>query len=188
MRIGQIPGTVRVAKGHRHNAKAFTLVETMIAAVIFTVAITAIFLAYGQSIRLLDGLRQTARAEDILLANIEFLRTRNWNVLTNIYTTTSATTPPSTSSNLTESIKSVTIGGVVESPVCTELQIITGDPLRVGIKNARRGLVFSQNPVNSTTTVLTVTVIVSWDSVLGRTITNSMTTYITKGGMTADVL
>ena len=164
-----------------------TLVEVVVAMAVFVVAFSGIFLAYGQSVRILDGLRQTSRAEDIALANIEFLRTRNWTVLSNPFITTAASNPSQWSSNMTESANSVVLGGVTTSPICTHLELLAGDPLRIGIKNVMRDLIYNPSPVTANTQILTVTVLVSWDSIEGRRWTNSMTTYITKGGMSADV-
>ncbi len=182
--------TARLFPGNKKSDLAgFTLVEAMISAAIFVVAFAGFFLAYGQAIRMLDGLRQVSRAEDIALANIEFLRTRSWEQLTNMYVTTSATTPIQSSSNMIESINLV-VTSVSNSPVCTHLEVITGDPLRIGLKNVKRDLIFFPNPVTApitTPTVITGTVIVTWDSMEGKRFTNSMTTVLTKGGMTADV-
>ena len=171
---------------------AFTLVEVMVSAAIFVFAMTGIFLAYGQAVRMLDGLRQTSRSEDILLANVEFLRTRSWGQLTNLVITTTGGTPTAWSSNLTES------GSVVSatnSPTCSHLELMTADPLNIGLKAARRNLVITGYPNGlATDTMRQCTVILSWTPMRGtgtaltnNMITNTMTVYFTKGGMTADI-
>lgn len=168
-------------------ANGFTLVEVMVAASVFVVAFAGLYMSYGQSIRILDGLRQTSRAEDIALANIEFLKMQNWNLLTNRYVTTSTSAPSHFSTNMTESISQVTINGVTCSPVCTHLELQSSDPMRIRLKNVKRDLYFSPSTFTGTTQGVKVTVVVSWESWNGRSLTNSLTTYITKGGMTADV-
>jgi len=167
--------------------QSFTLVEVMISCAIAAVAFAGLFSVYYQSTRILTSMRQTSRAEDICLANLEFLRTRSWDQLTNVYTTTSATTPSQSSSNLIESINMV-VTSVTNSPVCTHLEIINGDPLRIGLIGAKRDFVFAPNIASSATsaTIVTGTVIVSWETYSGTRLTNSMTTVITKQGMTAD--
>ena len=172
------------------GGRGFTLVEVMVGMAIFAMAFIGVSLAYSQAVKILDSLRQTSRAEDIILSNIEFLRTRSWEQLTNVYVTTSSTTPSQTSSNMTESISSVVSGTTTNSPVCTHLELISTDPLRVALRSIQRDLQFSPNPattVITTQTMLTATVLISWETWKGNRITNSMTTYLTKGGMTADV-
>jgi len=160
----------------------------MIATAIFVVAFAGFYLAYGQSVRMLDSLRQTSRAEDIALANIEFLRTRSWEQLTNLYVTTGSTTPVQTSSNMIESINKVVVS-ITNSPVCTHLELFAGDPLKIGLRNVERDIILLPDPSAAPTslTMMQATVIVHWDSLEGRRLTNSMTTFLTKGGMTADI-
>ena len=168
-------------------ANGFTLVEVMVAASVFVLVFAGLYMSYGQSIQILDGLRQTSRAEDIALANVEFLKMQSWNLLTNRYVTTATSTPSQYSTNMTESIAQVSIGGVTCSPVCSHLELQTSDPMRIRLKNVKRDLYFSPSTCSATTEGLRITVVVSWDSWRGRSLTNSLTTYITKGGMTADV-
>ncbi len=164
----------------------------MVAMAVFVIAFSGIFAAYGQSVRLLDGLRQASRAEDIAVANIEFLRTRNWSTLTNLVTTSSSSTFSQYSSNMTESINAVVVvNGANESAVCTHLELLASYPLRIGIKNVTRDIVYSPSTTSPITSLIQVRVNVSWENLRsgssGTRLTNSMTTYITKGGMSADV-
>lgn len=167
--------------------QGFTLVEVMISAAIAAIAFAALFAAFFQSQRILASVRQTSRAEDIALANLEFLRTRTWDQLTNVYTTTSGSTPSQNSSNLIESINMV-VTSITNSPVCTHLEVISGDPLKIGLINGKRDFIFSPNTAAGAVSanVITGTVVVSWDTYVGTRLTNSMTTVITKQGMTAD--
>lgn len=166
----------------------FTLVETMVAATVLAFAFVGFFAAYAQSLRLLDASRQLSRGGDIALANVEFLRTRSWEQLTNVYVTTSATVPVQTSSNMIESINTV-VSATTNSPVCTHLELIAGDPLNIGLNNVKRDIIFSPTlpAANLTNTILQATVLVHYDSKWGTRQTNSMTTFLTKGGMTADI-
>lgn len=172
---------------HPKSNSGFSLVEVLLAAGIGAFAFAALFGVYFQSQRMLVSIRQTSRSEDVALANIEFLRTRSWAQLTNVYTTTSSSTPSQSSSNLIESIN-VVVTSNTNSPVCTHLEVIAGDPLRIGLINGKRDFIFSPNIATQATTanVITGTVLVSWDTYNGTRLTNSMTTVITKQGMTAD--
>ena len=163
----------------------FTLVEVMISAAIFVVALTGIFLAYGQAVRMLDSLRQTSRSEDILLANVEFLRTRTWTQITNVITTTAGSTPfTENTSNLTESVQAVS----TNSPVCSHLTLLPADPLKIGLKGAVRDVKMDPYPGTATTEAMRkATVTLTWNTLQGRAITNTMTVYITMGGMSADI-
>lgn len=159
-----------------HPAKAggFTFVEVMVASTIFALVFTGLCLAYGQAIRMLDGIRQNSRAEDVALSNVEYLRTRSWAQITNIVTGTQS------SSNLTEAIGS--------SSIYTTLTILSDDPLKIGLKNAQRNLQMTPYPTSSTSeSMRKATVVVSWISIGNKNMSNSLTLYITKGGMTADV-
>ena len=168
----------------------FTLIEVLVAMTIFVVGLAGVFLVYGQTLRMVSSTRQISRAEEVALANIEFLRTRSWDQLTNVYVTTASTTPSQNSSNLTESTGKVVMSSSTNSPVCTHLVLLSSDPLKIGLNTAVRDLQFSPNPattVITTQTMLTATVLVSWETWRGTRLTNSLTTYLTKGGMTADV-
>jgi hypothetical protein len=169
--------------------RGFTLVEVLISAGIALLAFGALFSVHFQSQRIMGSIRQTSRAEDIALANIEFLRTRTWNQITNLYVTTtnSGANPSGYSSNLIESVNWV-ITGISNSPVCSHLEVISGDPLNIGLLNGKRDIVLSPNPATGpvSANVITGTVLVSWDTFVGTRLTNSMTTVITKQGMTAD--
>src|SRR5690348_4341359 len=99
--------SIRMQHHHHFSQQGFTLVEVMISAAIIVTAFAGLFMTYYQSQRILTAMRQTSRAEDICLANVEYLRTRTWDELTNVYTTTSASTPNQNSSNLIESINMV---------------------------------------------------------------------------------
>jgi hypothetical protein len=172
-----------------NNNYGFTLVEVIISAGIAVFAFSALFAAYFQTQRMLSGIRQTSRSEDIALANMEFLRTRTWSQLTNVYVTStnSGANPSGYSSNLIESVNWV-ITGISNSPVCSHLEITPGDPLHLGLIGGKRDFIFSPNVAAGTTsaTIITGTVVVSWDTYAGTRLTNSMTTVITKQGMTAD--
>jgi type II secretory pathway pseudopilin PulG len=171
----------------RASTSAFTLVEVLVSMMVFVVAFSGLFIAYYQSTRTLTVLRQTSRANDIALANIEFLRTRTWDQLTNVYVTTGATTPSHFTSNLTESIHQVVTLNT-NSPVCTHLELLASDPLNIGLLNARRDFVFSPNPAIApvTANVITSTVLISWETLGNRRLTNGMTTVIAKQGLSAD--
>jgi len=152
------------------------LVETMVALAVFVTAFAGIFLTYGQVVRLLDGLRQVSRAEDVAMANMEFLRTRNWTQLTNLVNSSS------TSSNLIEQIP------YNSSNIVATLTLIASDPKKIGLRNVSRVIQMTPYPTASSTEPMRkATVLVIWDSMQQRTLTNAMTVYITKGGMTADV-
>lgn len=191
MHFNQMDQRLKKMPGVFHN-RGFTLMEVMVAMAVFVLAFSGVFFAYGQSVRMLDGLRQTSRVEDIAMSNIEFLRTRNWTTLTNLITTSSSSTFSQYSSNMTESINAyVVVSGANNSAVCTHLELLSNDPLRIGIKNIKRDIVYIPSTISSTTSVIQARVIISWESlrsgVAGLRLTNSMTTFITKGGMSADV-
>ncbi len=168
-----------------HAARhAFTLIEVMISMAIFVMAFVGLFLTYGQAVRMLDGLRQTSRAEDLLMANMEFLRTRAWADITNVVDTSGGSVSAN-SSNLVESVSATSSS----SPVCNHLQMLSSDPLRIGLKNATRDLQFAPYPgVTAGEPMRRMTVSICWDTFQGRRLTNSMTMYVTKGGLSADVL
>ncbi len=167
----------RVTKKHgKVSRNAFTLVEVMVATAIFVVAFSGVFLAHGQCVRLLDGMRQVSRAEDVALANVEFLRTRSWTQLTNLVASTSA------SSNMIEQIP------YSSSSIVSTLTLVDGDPKQIGLRNVSRVIQMTPYPTSSASEgIRKCTVLVIWESIQQRTHTNSMTVYLTKGGMTADV-
>lgn len=160
------------------NTGGYSLIEVMIAMSIFVMAWAGIFLEYGQGVRMLDGFRQVSRAEDVCMANIEFLRTRNWTQLTNLVTATSA------SSNLIEQIP------YNSSNIVSTLTIVANDPKKIGLRNVSRVILMQTFPTANTPSepMRLITVLVTWETMQGRILTNSMSVGITKGGMTADVL
>lgn len=154
----------------------FTLVEVVVAMAIFVVAYTGIFLIYSQGMRMLDGLRQVSRAEDIAMANVEFLRTRNWHEMANLVNVTSS------SSNLVDQIP------YNPTNIVSTLTLLSSDPRKIGLKNASREIQIAPYPTASPDEpIRKATVLVIWQNIQQQTLTNSMSIYVTKGGMTADV-
>lgn len=179
----------------------FTLIECLVSAMIFIIAFGAVYMAHYQAIRQLDGLRQMSRAEDVTLANIEFLRTRNWDQLlawTNISTTHSLRI--STNMIETRTGGPITHCGVpydsMQELIFNYLELDQDDPAHIfltgdKIHPPRRtiSMVFwpdgSAVTYNDTThSMIKATVTTSW-KVGEKWMTNSMTTIITKGGITA---
>jgi prepilin-type N-terminal cleavage/methylation domain-containing protein len=157
--------------------RGFSLVEVMVSLSIFSIAFTGVFLVYGQTTRTLDGLRQASRGEDVAISNIEFIRTRSWTQLT------AAMGGSTTSSNLTEGIP------YNASLIPSNLTLLASDPQKIGLKNGQRDISIVPYPSTSANEPMRrVTVNVSWEIHNGRRLTNSMTIYVTKGGLTADVL
>ncbi|MDX2225650.1 MAG: prepilin-type N-terminal cleavage/methylation domain-containing protein [Verrucomicrobiae bacterium] len=167
----------------------FTLVEVLVSSMIFMIAFGALYMAHYQAIRQLDGLRQMSRAEDVTLANIEYLRTRNWDELlawSNIATTSALRI----STNMIESM-SLTNGLIVNyvelDPSDPEHIFLTGDKDQPPRRNIHMVFWPDGSAVVSGDTshsMIKATVTTSWK--VGNTwLTNSMTTILTKGGMTA---
>lgn len=151
----------------------------MVSMILFVMAFAGLFLVYGQTVRMLDSLRQTSRAEDIALSNIEFLRTRSWDQVTNVFTNSIG------SDNLAEATNAVE----TNSPIYSTLTLVSSDPLGIGLKNASRNMYVQPWPTTSTAEpIRKATVTVVWKTMDNRTVSNNMTVYITKGGMTADVV
>jgi hypothetical protein len=158
------------------------LVEVMVAMVVFAVAFAGLFLVYSQSVRMMDSLRRISRAQDMLQANVEFLKTRSWDQLTNVVNTSSGTISASTS-NLVESISATSNS----SPVCTRLVLLSNDPLKIGLPGAIRTLSMANFPGNSASEPMRrVTVMMTWSNLSGSVLSNSVSTCITKGGLSAD--
>ncbi len=162
----------------RTRTNAFTLIGVLVGAAIFAAAFTGLFLTYGQAVRMLERLREFSRAEDVVMSNMEFLRTRTWDQLTN-----SSAGFSTSSSNLTESVSATSSN----SPVCSHLVLLSNDPLRFGIKNATRDITLS-NVSSDPGNMMQATVAVSWDLSNGTRWTNSMATYITRGGLSGFLL
>ena len=159
------------------------LVELLVAMVVFLVAFSGLFLVYGQAVRMLDSLRRISRADDMLQANVEFLRTRSWSQLTNVVNTSSGSVSAS-SSNLVESISATS----TNSPVCNRLVLLPNDPLRIGLPGATR-LLSMTNAITLTTTdesMRRISVLLVWTNGSGRAMSNAATLFVTKGGLSAD--
>jgi hypothetical protein len=158
------------------------LVEVLVAMVVFVIAFAGLFLVYGQSVRMLDSMRRVSRADDILQANMEFLRTRSWAQLTNVVNT-SAGTVSANSSNLIESISA----NSSNSPVCNRLVLLPSDPLRIGLPGAVRLLSMTNYPGSAASECMRrVTVLLVWTNLNGIVASNGATSYLTKGGLSAD--
>ena len=166
-----------------HSNTAFTLVEVMIAAVIFTMGFTGLFVTYSQTIRILDSVQQASRVDGVLQANVEFLRTRAWDSVTNVVVTSGGSATSQNTSNLVESVSATSS----LSPICSHLVLLAGDPLKIGLRNATRDVQIVAAPADPGAMVQ-ATVTIAWQKTNGQFLTNGMSTFITKGGLSASTL
>ncbi len=178
------------SSNHKKSQSGFTLVEAMVSSMIFLIAFGSVYMAHFQAVRSLDGLRQMSRAEDVTLANIEYLRTRNWDELlawTNIPTTSSLRI----SVNMIETSTTANAGNLINY-----LELNPADPEHVFLTGEngtppRRQIYMEFFPTGGTVTstgtnqsMIKATVVTTW-KVGAKWLENSMTTIITKGGLSA---
>ncbi|MDZ4742266.1 MAG: prepilin-type N-terminal cleavage/methylation domain-containing protein [Verrucomicrobiota bacterium] len=176
-----------------YSVDGFTLVEVLISLIIFMVAFAGLYTVSSRAMLMLDSSRQTARATDITLANIEYLRTRAWDQII-YYTNTSSGQAIAVSSNMINSQTAPT-------KVCSYIELHPTDPMNIFLtapegKRPSRELIMQFYPSGQTVTpagagtnnIIKVTVVTAWQNMSGKNLSNTMTTLITKGGLSAHYL
>ena len=109
---------------NRWSKESVTLVECMVALVILTMGMLAAYLAYGQSLRIINSMWNTSKVNSAIRQEVELIRTWDWTTINNLSSTSFTNTvlsdvpgavgtiygeyyPVSTNSGLT--IKKVTV-------------------------------------------------------------------------------
>lgn len=168
----------------------FTLVELLISVVVFVFVFTGLYALSSRAMVMLDSSRQQARAVDISLANIEYLRTRSWEQLV-FHTNASSGDSLAISSNLI-------VSQDVPYKLCTYVELHPSDPMHIFLtapqgERPSREIILKFYPSDeavttagaATNSVIRATVVTSWTTLGGQRMTNTMTTLIAKAGMSA---
>ncbi|MDL5055606.1 type IV pilus modification PilV family protein [Geitlerinema calcuttense] len=177
----------------KNDKSGFSLVEVVIALVIFMFVFSGIYMVSSRAMLMLDSSRQSARATDITLANIEYLRTRAWDQLV-YFTNTAPGQAISVSSNMI-------VSQLTPYMVCSYLELHPDDPLNIFLtaqtgQRPSRQIIMEYFPSgipvtpggSATNHVIKATVVTAWQNMSGTMMTNTMTTLISKGGLSANYL
>jgi len=90
-----------VRGGCGNSARAFTLVETMVATLLLTSAVVGLYAAFSFGFRIIKLSQEDLRADQILVQKLETLRVYDWSKITNGYIPTDLTAPFSTNGGVT---------------------------------------------------------------------------------------
>lgn len=102
--------------GCGNSARAFTLVETMVATLLLTLALVALYGAFSFGFRTIKLSQEDLRADQILVQKLETLRVYPWFQITNGYIPTDLTASFSTNGGVTYDVAiEVTPAPVFES-------------------------------------------------------------------------
>ena len=85
-----------VREGCGNSARAFTLVETMVATLLLTSSLVALYAAFSFGFGTIKLSREDLRADQILVQKLETLRVYDWSKITNGYIPTDLTASFST--------------------------------------------------------------------------------------------
>ncbi len=169
------------------------MIEVVVALVIFMVVFTGLYTVASRATLMLDSSRQSARATDITLANIEYLRTRAWDQLV-YHSNTVSGQSIAVSSNMIVS---------QEAPylVCSYIELHPSDPMNIFLtsqagQRPSRTIIMEYFPSglpvtpggSATNHIIKATVVTAWQNMSGTKMTNTMTTLIAKGGLSANYM
>ncbi len=126
-----------VREGCGNSARAFTLVETMVATLLLTSALVALYAAFSFGFGTIKLSQEDLRADQILVQKLETLRVYDWSKITNGYIPTDLTASFSTDGGVTYDVAAaVTPAPVIESyshtlrQVTVSLSWVSGGVLR----------------------------------------------------------
>jgi hypothetical protein len=105
-----------VRGGCGNSARAFTLVETVVATLLLTLALVALYAAFSFGFGTIKLSQEDLRADQILVQKLETLRVYDWSKITNGYIPTELTASFSTNEGVTYDVTiEVTPAPVIES-------------------------------------------------------------------------
>lgn len=105
-----------VRGGCGNSARAFTLVETMVATLLLTLAVVALYAAFSFGFGTIKLSQEDLRADQILVQKLETLRVYDWSKITSGYIPTDLTVSFSTNGGVTYDVAiEVTPAPVIES-------------------------------------------------------------------------
>ena len=123
--------------GCGNSARAFTLVETMVATLLLTSAVVGLYAAFSFGFQIIKLSRENLRADQILVQKLETLRVYDWSKITSGYIPTDLTASFSTNGGVTYDVAvEVTPAPVIESyshtlrQVTVSLSWVSGGVLR----------------------------------------------------------
>jgi len=85
-----------VGEGCGHSARAFTLVETMVATLVLTSAVVGLYAAFSFGFQTIKLSQENLQADQILVQKLETLRVYDWSKITSGYIPTDLTASLST--------------------------------------------------------------------------------------------
>jgi prepilin-type N-terminal cleavage/methylation domain-containing protein len=119
-RLGRQIKTVKI-RANSKSRKGYTLVETVVAAAILTVAVSGVMVCFGYGFLIMQHARENQRATQIMLEKVEIIRLYSWDqvntpgfvpsTFTDVYDPKSATAPGVTYQG-TLAIRDAPISGV----------------------------------------------------------------------------